>query len=736
MRPPIILGEQQDGTVKSPVVADSSLSPAFGPRKSQQSDLMVLNQPLEMGRLAFAGLHVGNGCLCGSGRISARLSSVPKEMALFEGSNVDIKSGKVAVSKKDKHGTSKEVMSGVLIGARLKGKPDGSDKSTGEVVGAVYFNGGSSITQITDPQTEELIDISDGGIVEGHIKKIDENQIAVETKDHRTMQIALKDVCSVHSPFSFLLRIPVKFDRSNQENQPFIADAGSVSFCKMAAAQTSISNQREIDERSRPKTMQYTAQQRMPSVLREIKQMLLASYNGEIRSSSTWFQPLKTARGGLGYGSRSAAAIRGKGATRLVSFSEENHQQQLNNEESAWNQNFLDWWKNEGTWLKRGSNARIVYLHEKGLPAAALDVERKKWGTVLGNVQNVLRGIDQLTGRYAAVVENALPAKFADSGTIISMCRSDGADFCTMRLKSDGGRYVNVNVPAKCQGLKCRVGSRVRIAGVETLPEWVNASPADITHMEGTRAGAITIQRAVAERKLGFALRGDGVDTANCRIMLVNESCLPMSIVIPKGQFFIPDKRSFQIMMITEDRVIELPGGMSYWVNIPTLCVSGKKANRPPPGGVCYLPACYPDARLGRLLPRFWEMAENLERCNVLQSLNISPSNRANKVAQAAIWNELSRSQHRVDEELSIKTVASDLGINFLASAEHTGESADSDSEYVLAAVDLVTSLSKQLVTQQGQSVGGKDRLNLLRAYGTGQRELPETRREPCVNCL
>jgi hypothetical protein len=655
---------------------------------------------------------------------------------------VTINDGTITISK----GHSKTpLLVGKLINARVKKLPGAQRNEGGEILAEVYFTEGEAKTYITDPNAPELIDVNGGTIVDGRIKKVDKQKLVVAEKD-KEYEIALTDVCSLHSPLAYLLHVPVKKDRDQLGEEHFVAQAGPVRFCKTVETRQMVNSAKVTNARAASTAIHLAPLAVIPSLLPQLKQLLSEAYNGELKSQNQSRLPdsLSNRSQDNDWVSPSSSWI--KGGFRLASYSGEDSTS-LEAELVTWCQDFVSWWSAEGTWLEKGSAKRIAQLFQSGLRGQKLNAERQKFSGYATDARKRSNTIDTLINKAQSDPKSKLPAPFYDSGFVIRMCHSPDGDDCTMRILTSHGRYTNINVAATCDDIAqkhCKVGSKIRVSGMEILPEWVESSLNDLTVLEEKAPDPsvlIPLQVAYEQGMLGFALKGDSVHTDQCHIIMVNETCKPLHIIIPKGQFYTPDKPTFQIMQGTDDHEVDLQPGMSYWMEIPSLCASRKKSNRPPPAGVCYRPTCYTDRYLGRLLPRLWEVTEDFEMSHAFDNLGIPPEKRANKIAQIAVWNELARAHFSPEDEVTPGTLPTDL-LSIIPVPEPSGAgiraAVTADKQSLLAAAELVTHVSKQILARHKPSRTQPQYKAPIKTHTDPQEDnsLLRGKRKPCLPCL
>jgi hypothetical protein len=96
----------------------------------------------------------------------------------------------------------------VLSGVVCKSRCVGSGKKI-KIEGTCFFTGGSKISEIDDPNVEELIDCTDGSVVSGHIIAINHEECEVEQRDGRRRRVPMAIVTKIKSPRCYTFSIPV-----------------------------------------------------------------------------------------------------------------------------------------------------------------------------------------------------------------------------------------------------------------------------------------------------------------------------------------------------------------------------------------------------------------------------------------------------------------------------------------------------------------------------------------------
>jgi hypothetical protein len=412
----------------------------------------------------------------------------------------------------------------------------------------------------------------------------------------------------------------------------------------------------------------------------------------------------------------------------------------LDEQNVEWCRDFVDWWQTEGTLIGGDSLERISRIVSSGLQGRELVEERFRLDAPKERLDQLIAVADSLlsvqdhsassdTGstEFSASGSESFPMPFNEKGTIVRACgHGDGAP-CTVRFCTEDNRLLNVTTqfaPGAAEGMSCTLGNRIRFSGAEIMPDYVsNATSLDLPIGEGTElanSGKLwSVQEAHHAGILDFALKGDGKSVDHCRILMTNQSCKPLRVCVPEGQFFLPDKQDFQIMMMTEDRIVNIPQGSSVWLEVDTLGASVRKFKRPPPAGVCYRPDCYPDAQAGRMIQRTWEWANYMNRCQAFSRIaSLNSDKRAETIAQIAVWRYL----YKVAEILTNETVTRDT-----VQAEYFKQQKDAAPIYpeklvdkLWAASDLVMALAKRTVGS-GIKVAGSSRLNKVSILPTGK---------------
>ncbi len=149
-----------------------------------------------------------------------------------------------------------------------------------------------------------------------------------------------------------------------------------------------------------------------------------------------------------------------------------------------------------------------------------------------------------------------------------------------------------------------------------------------------------TLEVSIRQGKVKLELKGDGKTTSRVGVTLTNHSQSPLRVLIPKYQFFVPDVSSFQTMMCTDSRVIDVAPGSTATAEIPTVCASAKTVKPPPAEGVSYLPGPHPDPALGSTAVGILEASSQLAQSNCFDTVPIPKERCHSTITQLAIWKE------------------------------------------------------------------------------------------------
>ena len=345
-------------------------------------------------------------------------------------------------------------------------------------------------------------------------------------------------------------------------------------------------------------------------------------------------------------------------------------------EQDVWLQEFVDWWKDMGRW--NDNNPRIASMLGTALvPPAILSSERKRWSSRTDEVKRLIVEIDNISQNSG---DSNLPRDFSDSGIILG---SPTADLSTVRILTGNNHYVNVDTMkvSPTRAPTYFLGSKIAVSGTEILKGRVEALQTNISVLQSASPNPsvlIPVQSAVSDGKISFNLKGDGLHTDRVLLFMVNDSGSPLHIVIPKGQYFLPNNDQFDIMMSAEDRSVDLLPGVGRWIKIPSLSVSSPEHKAPPAHGVCYEPNFHPD-RLSKLFPKILDLTQDLENAKAFDKI-ATLEDRPLRIAQVAIWKEFAHTN----------PASGDIDL--------AGTEKSKDNERILAAADLVTRLSQQLM--------------------------------------
>lgn len=96
----------------------------------------------------------------------------------------------------------------VLSGVVYKSRCVGTGKKI-KIEGGCFFTSGSKLSEIDDPNVEELIDCTDGSVVSGHIIAINHEDCEVEQRDGKRRRVPMAIVTKIKSPRCYTFSIPV-----------------------------------------------------------------------------------------------------------------------------------------------------------------------------------------------------------------------------------------------------------------------------------------------------------------------------------------------------------------------------------------------------------------------------------------------------------------------------------------------------------------------------------------------
>ena len=146
------------------------------------------------------------------------------------------------------------------------------------------------------------------------------------------------------------------------------------------------------------------------------------------------------------------------------------------------------------------------------------------------------------------------------------------------------------------------------------------------------------LQSAVRSGVIRARLTGDGVTTSHCTLTLTNLSDQRLRVVVPSSQFFLPSDLTYQIMMTTAERVIDILPGKTVSTEIPSVCVSPKTVKAPPAEGVDYTPNHHPEPLLSGIFGDILATSESLEQQHKYDEIPLAGERRRGTIAQLAIW--------------------------------------------------------------------------------------------------
>ena len=123
---------------------------------------------------------------------------IPDGMAIIKDTTIDVMGTPSGAASKQ------NLLSGVVVKVEVT-----ATGKTGKLSGLAYFRQGPGLAAIDDPNAEELIDTTDGGVVAGHIVSINRDEVEIEERNGNRRRIAMANIKAFHTPRGFGFVIPV-----------------------------------------------------------------------------------------------------------------------------------------------------------------------------------------------------------------------------------------------------------------------------------------------------------------------------------------------------------------------------------------------------------------------------------------------------------------------------------------------------------------------------------------------